>query len=144
MFHHGQNPSGPWLFHICFAAADSFFRFPSWYITLPFSPYSFLSFLLFFFTFFPSPSLSRFDRNVTNCLSSSRWQLVASSYRDAWPRPSEISSLQDSLTISRRYRKYRDGINSSRLLFSSSFFLDLVCFVESIAQSTRFGISLWL
>lgn len=124
MFHHGQNPSGPWLFHICFAAADSFF--PLLVYNAPFSPYSFLSFLLFFFTFFPSPSLSRFDRNVTNCLSSSRWQLVASSYRDAWPRPSEISSLQDSLTISRRYRKYRDGINSSRLLFSSSFFLDLV------------------
>lgn len=80
----------PYLF-----AADSFFRFPFWYDASTFTSLFSLSAFSFSFPF-------SFRPNVTNCLSSSRWQLVASSYRDAWPRrPVEIS---DSSMISQRAR----------------------------------------
>lgn len=112
MFHHGQTPSGQWLFHIC-SPPIPFFASPSGMTP----PHSLLSFHSLFFLFL---FLFRFDRTLQIAyrprVGSSLPRLIATLDPVVQSR---FQTPRWFLSASPRDIENWDGINSSGLFFSS-------------------------
>lgn len=148
MFHHGKSRRGrdaPYLFADVAAnrTVPFFSSVPS--APLPASPDR--------RSFSPSPVSSLFiflpfRPNVTNCLSSRRWQHVGSSYRDVWPRRSVVDEISNQ--TSRRFNGEARPISEIelKLILLVCFFLSFFYARNEAATSgrlrSRWGLKLFV